>query len=324
MDQSRERIRRIPLDGDGAVHVDRLTHAREYNASSGNSYDGEMCDSEKIKCGRSVRRGEVRRGEVTANNYTEQTYRRDVAGNKNIEVKTCPRGNKRHRAGTRVAAEITIDVGVLCTGTIKYGRSGAGGGGRIILTGPLPTPLPLTNISLMIKTFISEPWTQYFPGHVTRTMSDIPSRLHTLNVYTGSESTTSAKHSCDRDVHVNITETFAKVDICQSLFSPASAECRLIYTDDLWNSYHPDVPLPSRDAKESRSPNNTHLSIRAYSYDSTEYSSNIKIVDEKFDSRKYVRQESTGVGARGEGATTTTNGPPAPLVRLVHSQQSSV
>lgn len=32
------------------------THVREYNASSGNSYDGEMCDSEKIKCGRSVRR----------------------------------------------------------------------------------------------------------------------------------------------------------------------------------------------------------------------------------------------------------------------------
>lgn len=32
------------------------THGRAYNASSGNSYDGEMCDSEKIKCGRSVRR----------------------------------------------------------------------------------------------------------------------------------------------------------------------------------------------------------------------------------------------------------------------------
>ncbi|CAB3244541.1 unnamed protein product [Arctia plantaginis] len=32
------------------------THRRAYNASSGNSYDGEMCDSEKIKCGRSVRR----------------------------------------------------------------------------------------------------------------------------------------------------------------------------------------------------------------------------------------------------------------------------
>lgn len=78
-----------------------------------------------------------------------------------------------------------------------------------------------------------------------------------------------------------------------------------IIVHELWNSYHRDVPLPSGDAGEWRSPNNTHLSIRAYSYDSTEYSSNIKIVDEKFDSRKYVRQRRprvSGGAAGGEGS----------------------